>query len=174
MQFLLLVNCAFPGYLENGKIFYVGTLAEYAYHPYMNNLGQNKQIRYECEDGFKLIGPNGSTCINGNWKPNFKLVKCIKKDSSLSIINLNETLKTELDENMISIGLKNERKAKSLFRSNDKRRLNLRRFRNRKNMMLQNGQRKQFFNGTHTFRPRFLIRRRFRKFRATPLPIKKN
>ncbi|RNA35799.1 von Willebrand factor type EGF and pentraxin domain-containing 1 [Brachionus plicatilis] len=127
------INCAFPGHLENGKIFYVGTLAEYTYHPYMSNLGQNKQIRYECDKSFKLMGPNGSTCINGNWKPNIKLVKCVKVNH-LSEINLNDTLKTELDENIISIGLKNERKAKSLFRSNVQRRLKLRRLRNRNHM----------------------------------------
>ena len=112
------MSCAFPGNLENGKIFYVGTMAEYAYHPYMNTLGQNKQIRYECEKGFKLVGPNGSTCINGNWKPSIKLVKC-EKDEFVGSIYANETIKSELDENIISIGLKNDRKAKSLFMSND-------------------------------------------------------
>jgi hypothetical protein len=42
------VNCAYPGPLENGKIFYIGTIDEYIYKPYMNSVGQNKQIRYEC------------------------------------------------------------------------------------------------------------------------------
>lgn len=27
------------------------------------------------------MGPNGSTCINGNWKPSIKQVKCIVDDS---------------------------------------------------------------------------------------------
>lgn len=133
----------------------------------MKSLGQNKQIRYECDKGFKLMGPNGSTCINGNWKPNIKLVKCIR-DNNLSLVNLNETLKTDLDENMISIGLKNERKAKSLFRSNAQKRMKLRRFRDRNNIKF--GRRRKIFNTTGLSRPRFLIRRRFRKFRITPLP----
>ena len=135
----------------------------------MKNLGQNKQIRYECEKGFKLVGPNGSTCINGNWKPNIKLVKCIK-DNHLSLFNLNDTLKTDLDESMISIGLKNERKAKSLFRSNAQKRIKLRRFRNRNNIR-RYGRRRKNFNTTGLSRPRFLVRRRFRKFPITPLPL---
>ncbi|CAF0889036.1 unnamed protein product [Brachionus calyciflorus] len=112
------MNCAFPGIVENGKIFYVGTLAEYTYQPYMNTLGQNKQIRYECNKDYKLVGPNGSTCINGNWKPSIKLVKCVR-DDQISMTNFNETIKSDLDENMISFGLINDRKVKSLFSKND-------------------------------------------------------
>ena len=79
------INCGFPGQIQNGKILYIGTLAEYTYQPYMTTVGQNKQIRYECDKDYKLFGPSGSTCINGNWKPNIKLVQCIK-DQTKSVI----------------------------------------------------------------------------------------
>lgn len=45
------VNCGFPGQIANGRILYIGTLAEYTYQPYMTTVGQNKQIRYECDKG---------------------------------------------------------------------------------------------------------------------------
>jgi hypothetical protein len=52
--FFLLIfeaNCGFPGLLENGQVYYIGTMGEYAYQPYMSNVGQNKQLRYTCEKG---------------------------------------------------------------------------------------------------------------------------
>jgi hypothetical protein len=75
---IVLVSCAYPGKLNSGKIMYIGTLDEYQYKPYMKSVGQNKQIRYECDSGYNLIGPGGSTCINGKWKPEFNLVSCVK------------------------------------------------------------------------------------------------
>lgn len=71
------------GKLENGKIYYIGTLSEYTYQPYMNTVGQNKQIRYECDKDYKLLGPNGSTCINGNWKPNIRVVRCVRDQNAI-------------------------------------------------------------------------------------------
>ena len=55
--FFIQVNCGYPGLLENGRVLYIGTLAEYTYQPYMTTVGQNKQIRYECDLGkiFALI-----------------------------------------------------------------------------------------------------------------------
>jgi hypothetical protein len=50
-----LVNCSFPGILENGRILYIGSLGEYTYQPYMTSLGQNKQIKYECNKGKVLV-----------------------------------------------------------------------------------------------------------------------
>ena len=58
----------------------------------MNTVGQNKQIRYECDKDYKLVGPNGSTCINGNWKPSVKLVKCVKDQAMRPIVGDEEQL----------------------------------------------------------------------------------
>ena len=52
----------------------------------MSSVGQNKQIRYECDRDYKLVGPNGSTCINGNWKPSVRLVKCARDDPSSTLL----------------------------------------------------------------------------------------
>jgi hypothetical protein len=97
------VLCGFPGNLENGRLFYIGTMSEYNFKSYMNNLGQNKQIRYECDKDYKLIGPNGSTCINGNWKPSIKLAKCVRdiksatSDDDAYLVSDNPPSKTFLD-----------------------------------------------------------------------------
>ncbi len=35
-------------------------------------------IKLSEKKGYRLIGPNGSTCINGRWKPSALLVRCEK------------------------------------------------------------------------------------------------
>jgi hypothetical protein len=91
------INCGFPGILNNGRILYIGTLSEYTYQPYMNTVGQNKQIRYECDKDYQLEGPSGSTCINGRWKPHVKLAKCVKELGSSKPEILNGPLQYQND-----------------------------------------------------------------------------
>jgi len=43
---------------------------------------------------YKLFGPSGSTCINGNWKPSVKLVQCIKGTNININLTFNLTINT--------------------------------------------------------------------------------
>ncbi|KAL2719515.1 protein lev-9 [Vespula squamosa] len=71
------VFCPFPGFIENGKVFLVGNMGVYDYRPYVRKVVNNKQIMYDCDKGYVLDeGPNGATCIGGNWSPK-ELPKCI-------------------------------------------------------------------------------------------------
>lgn len=64
------MHCPFPGYVENGKVLLVGNMGLYDYRPYVRKVSNNKQIMYECNKGYTLLGdPPGATCIGGHWSP---------------------------------------------------------------------------------------------------------
>jgi hypothetical protein len=70
------------------------------------------------------VGPNGSTCINGNWKPSIKLVKCVKElplKSKVSIDDQNtiyEEYSNEINPSGSKITLYRS-KASKLFSANN-------------------------------------------------------
>ena len=64
------VFCPFPGFVENGKVLLVGAMGLYEYRPYVRKIRNNRQIMFQCDRGFVLVGgPTGSTCIDGHWSP---------------------------------------------------------------------------------------------------------
>ena len=64
------VFCPFPGFVENGKVLLVGAMGLYEYRPYVRKIRNNRQIMFQCDRGFELVGgPTGATCIDGHWSP---------------------------------------------------------------------------------------------------------
>ena len=62
------VFCPFPGFVENGKVLLVGAMGLYEYRPYVRKIRNNRQIMFQCDRGFALVGgPTGATCIDGHW-----------------------------------------------------------------------------------------------------------
>lgn len=51
-------------------------MGNYEYKSYAKNVLTDRQLAYECKKGFRLNGPVGSTCLNGEWHPS-ELPKCI-------------------------------------------------------------------------------------------------
>jgi hypothetical protein len=72
----LAVYCRFPGYLANGRLMLVGHMGMYDYRPYVRKVMHGRQIAFECQKGFYLNGPTGSTCLNGVWSPS-NLPQCL-------------------------------------------------------------------------------------------------
>lgn len=93
--------CAFPGYVDHGKILLIGNMGLYDYRPYVKKVDffvlrnylssesityfvflfqimNNKQIMYDCDKGYILAekGPVGATCVGGLWRPT-ELPKCM-------------------------------------------------------------------------------------------------
>lgn len=90
--------CAFPGYVDHGKILLIGNMGLYDYRPYVKKvflpvlpieikrynffhsyqIMNNKQIMYDCDKGYILSekGPVGATCVGGLWRPT-ELPKCL-------------------------------------------------------------------------------------------------
>lgn len=70
------VFCPFPGFVENGKVLLVGAMGLYEYRPYVRKIRNNRQIMFQCDRGFALVGgPTGATCIDGHWSPS-QLPRC--------------------------------------------------------------------------------------------------
>lgn len=65
------IHCSFPGNIDHGRVLLVGLTGMYDYKPYIRRISNNRQIAYECENGYRLNdgAPSGATCINGQWKP---------------------------------------------------------------------------------------------------------
>ena len=64
------VFCPFPGFVENGKVLLVGAMGLYEYRPYVRKIRNNRQIMFQCDRDYELVGgPTGATCIDGHWSP---------------------------------------------------------------------------------------------------------
>jgi len=74
------IFCAFPGYIDHGRVLLVGLTGMYDYKPYIKRISNNRQIAYECDPGFHVNdgAPSGATCMDGQWKPE-GLPTCIKE-----------------------------------------------------------------------------------------------
>ena len=70
LSLVISVFCPFPGFVENGKVLLVGSMGLYEYRPYVRKIRNNRQIMYQCNRGYILVGgPTGATCIDGQWSP---------------------------------------------------------------------------------------------------------
>ena len=47
-------------------------MGKYDYRPYVEHVGHNDQIEYECDKGYKRVGPQAATCVGGRWSPSLK------------------------------------------------------------------------------------------------------
>lgn len=74
------IYCGFPGTIEHGRVLLVGLTGMYDYKPYIRRISNNRQIAYECENGYHLNdgAPSGATCIDGHWRPE-GLPTCLKE-----------------------------------------------------------------------------------------------
>lgn len=74
-------------------------MGTYEYHDHFQEVGENRQIQFDCPKGFMLIGecilstsgdhkvamrrfpggPNKATCLNGTWRPKFTPV-CVPQE----------------------------------------------------------------------------------------------
>lgn len=74
------IYCSFPGVIEHGRVLLVGLTGMYDYKPYIKRISNNRQIAYECENGYRLNdgAQSGATCMDGIWKPE-GLPVCVKE-----------------------------------------------------------------------------------------------
>ena len=48
--------CPYPGSIRNGKVMLVGIMGKYEYPPYATRAYHNKQIEFQCNEGYKRVG----------------------------------------------------------------------------------------------------------------------
>ncbi|XP_064596838.1 protein lev-9-like [Liolophura sinensis] len=69
--------CPSPGELDHGKIYKRGSMGKFPFYSYIVHIKHGDKLEYECERGYKLIGPSGATCVNSKWSPKEKPL-CVK------------------------------------------------------------------------------------------------
>ncbi|XP_059151508.1 protein lev-9-like [Physella acuta] len=74
--------CANPGSLQNGSVYKVGKHGKFLFQDYITTIKHGDRLVYECNRNFKLVGPKGAACVNGNWSPKEKPV-CEKSSHPL-------------------------------------------------------------------------------------------
>ncbi|KAL3870372.1 hypothetical protein ACJMK2_038442 [Sinanodonta woodiana] len=64
--------CINPGTITNGTTFLKGIQGKFVFKHYIRTIKHGTRLVYECDRGFRLIGPGGATCVNGEWQPNLR------------------------------------------------------------------------------------------------------
>ena len=98
--------CPYPGNLMYGEIRLVGVMGKYRYESYINHIGHNDKIEYECQKHYKLHGPRAATCVDGQWSPSEK-PKCLQGTSQRALdIGTTSISSLEQRNNLISINFR--------------------------------------------------------------------
>ena len=63
------VYCPSPGEVQNGKVYKKVQDGRFIFKPYIYRISHGDRLEYECNEGFRLMGPGGATCVNGSWQP---------------------------------------------------------------------------------------------------------
>ncbi|XP_064649036.1 sushi, von Willebrand factor type A, EGF and pentraxin domain-containing protein 1-like isoform X2 [Lineus longissimus] len=72
------VYCPYPGTIKHGKILLKGVIGKYEYRDYVKRIGQGQEIEFQCEAGYRQVGPTGATCVDGVWSPDIK-PECVEE-----------------------------------------------------------------------------------------------
>ncbi|KAK7095002.1 hypothetical protein V1264_006470 [Littorina saxatilis] len=69
--------CPNPGDIDNGKVFKKGSVGKFLFRDFIYTIKHGTRLEYECDRNYKLVGPRGAACVNGNWSPKDKPL-CVK------------------------------------------------------------------------------------------------
>lgn len=68
--------CPNPGTIEHGKVYKKVPRGRFDFKPYMQTIRHGDRLQYDCDEGFRITGPGGATCVNGQWQPPLAGTKC--------------------------------------------------------------------------------------------------
>lgn len=63
------VFCPKPKFIEHGQVLKKANDRRFAFKIYIKSIRHGDKLEYECNDGYRLEGPSGATCVNGEWQP---------------------------------------------------------------------------------------------------------
>lgn len=55
--------------LKNGTIYKKVKDKRFHFKPYISRIRHGASLEFECDRGFRLTGPDGATCVDGQWQP---------------------------------------------------------------------------------------------------------
>ena len=55
--------------LRNGSIYKSVQDKRFLFKIYMQRIRHGDRIEFECDQGYRLLGPSGATCVDGIWQP---------------------------------------------------------------------------------------------------------
>ncbi|XP_025113067.1 protein lev-9-like isoform X2 [Pomacea canaliculata] len=61
--------CPNPGELKNGKVYKIGQVGKFIFHDFIYTIKHGDRLVYECDRNYRLKGPRGAACVNGEWSP---------------------------------------------------------------------------------------------------------
>ncbi|KAK3589286.1 hypothetical protein CHS0354_008348 [Potamilus streckersoni] len=73
--------CDNPGSIEHGIAYKKGVEGKFIFKHYIRTIKHGTRLVYECNQGYRLVGPSGATCVNGEWQPNLRDpgTKCVEE-----------------------------------------------------------------------------------------------
>ncbi|KAL4219179.1 hypothetical protein ACF0H5_021761 [Mactra antiquata] len=71
-------HCPNPGTIEHGQVFKKVESGTFDFKPYMTQIVHGYRLSFECDAGYRVDGPGGATCVNGQWQPELSKTKCVE------------------------------------------------------------------------------------------------
>ena len=53
----------------HGQVYKKVNEGRFIFKPYIRTIKHGTRLEYECDSGYRLVGPGGATCVDGHWQP---------------------------------------------------------------------------------------------------------
>ncbi|XP_060600174.1 protein lev-9-like isoform X1 [Ruditapes philippinarum] len=68
--------CPNPGTISHGKVYKKSMERRFDFKPYIRSIRHGYRLEFDCDVGYRITGPGGATCVNGQWQPPLNSTKC--------------------------------------------------------------------------------------------------
>ncbi|XP_053381384.1 protein lev-9-like isoform X3 [Mercenaria mercenaria] len=68
--------CPNPGTIAHGQVYKKSLKRRFDFKPYIRSIRHGDRLEFDCDIGYRITGPGGATCVNGQWQPPLSGTKC--------------------------------------------------------------------------------------------------